>query len=98
MNDETARQLDLLAIFHDVLAGITGLFALFPLLHPAMGVWRVSSGFPEQAPKPGEAPMSREMFGWIFVAVGSVLIAFGLTLATLVVLTRPGVREAFEHA
>ncbi len=137
ITDDTARQLDLLAIFHYVLAGITALFALFPILHLAMGVWMVSGGFPEQAPKPGEPPMSPEMFGWFFVGIASVLIAFGMTLAallavagrrlkqrrshtfclvvagltcmnmplgtvlgvfTLVVLTRPGVREAFERA
>ena len=137
MNDETERQLDLLAIFHYVLAGITALFALFPVLHLAMGLWMVSGGLPEQAPKPGHAPMDPQMFGWIFVAIASVIIAFGMTLAallgiagrrlkqrrshtfclvvaglscvnmplgavlgvfTLVVLTRPGVREAFERA
>jgi hypothetical protein len=137
ITDDTERQLDLLAVFHYVLAGITGLFALFPVLHLAMGLWMVSGGFPEQAAKPGQAPMDPQMFGWIFVAIASVLIAFGMTLAallavagrrlkqrrshtfclvvagltcmnmplgtvlgvfTLVVLTRPGVREAFERA
>ena len=134
ITEETERQLDLLAIFHYVLAGITGLFALFPVLHLAMGLWMVSGGFPDQAMKSGQAPMDPQIFGWIFVAIAAALIAFGMALAallavagrrlkqrrshtfclvvagltcmnmplgtvlgvfTLVVLTRPGVRDAF---
>lgn len=137
ITDETVRQLDLLAILHYVLAGITALFALFPVLHLAMGIWMVSGGFPEPAPKPGEPPISPELFGWIFIGFATAFIAFGLALAallvmagrrlkqrrshtfcavvaglaclnmplgtvlgvfTLVVLTRPGVREAFDNA
>ncbi|MGL6289634.1 MAG: hypothetical protein ACRC2H_02990 [Silanimonas sp.] len=137
ITDETTQQLELLAIFHYILAGITALFALFPILHLAIGLWMVSGGFPEEASKPGQPPMDPKMFGWLFVGIASALIALGMTLAallaiagrrlkqrrshtfclvvagvscmnmplgtvlgvfTLVVLTRPGVREAFERA
>jgi hypothetical protein len=137
ITDETARQLDLLAVFHYVLAGITALFALFPVLHLAMGIWMVSGGFPEPAATSGETPMDPQVFGWFFVALASFLIVCGLALAallavagrrlkqrrshtfclvvaglaclnmplgtvlgvfTLVVLTRPDVRQAFGNA
>ena len=138
ISDDTERQLDLLAVFHYVLAGVTGLFALFPVLHLAVGLWMIVGGFPEQAAPSGRSPMDDpQWFGWIFVAIASLLITAGLTLATLlavagrrlkqrrshtfclvvaglacmnmplgtvlgvftlVVLTRPGVREAFERA
>lgn len=137
ISDDTERQLDLLSVFHYVLAGITGLFALFPILHLAVGLWMVGGGFPEPSTKPGQAPMDPQLFGWIFVAIASLLITAGLALATLlavagrrlkqrrshtlclvvaglacmnmplgtvlgvftlVVLTRPGVRETFERA
>lgn len=134
--NDVERQLDLLGLFHYILAGITGVFALFPVLHLAVGLWMVGGGLTEQAAKPGQAPMDPQLFGWLFVAIASMLIAFGLALATLlgiagrrlkqrrshtfclvvaglaclnmplgtvlgvftlVVLTRPGVRETFER-
>ena len=134
INDDTARQLDLLAIFHYVMSGITALMSLLPVIHLAMGIWMVSGGFPEHSPKPGEPPISPELFGWLFIFIASIVIVVGFAMAvalamagtrlkqrrshtfclvvagvscinmplgtvlgvfTLVVLSRPGVREAF---
>ena len=43
---EDLQQLKLLSIFHYVLAGITGLFSLFPLIHLFMGLAIVTGHLP----------------------------------------------------
>jgi hypothetical protein len=49
--EDNASQLRLLAIFHYVVAAITGLFSLFPVLHLVMGLAMVN-GRPTRATRP----------------------------------------------
>lgn len=80
-NDSQARQddeqLELLAIFHYVAAGITALLSLLPLVQLAFGLT-----FLARVPR---APRGEEifaaMFGWFFVLVAAVAVACGLALA-----------------
>lgn len=55
--------LRLLSIFHYVLAGLTGLFAVFPLLYVGLGVAFVTRAFPDGSDGP---PV---LFGWLMIAV-----------------------------
>lgn len=64
--------LRLLSIFHYVLAALSGLFAIFPLVYVGMGVAFVAGAF-EGEPDPPPA-----LVGWM-------LIAFGLLFLSLVV-------------
>lgn len=76
---EDLQQLRLLSIFHYVVAAITGLFSLFPVIHLVIGLAMVNGHMPVPPDQPG-AP-SPELFGWFFVAFAGVFIVCGLTLA-----------------
>ena len=72
------QHLDLLGIFHYVVAGISALCSLIPVIHLAMGLAMVTGQFPH---KPGEPDPA--MFGWIFVVLGGGFIAAGLAFSAL---------------
>ena len=76
---EDDKFLDLLAIFHYVVAGLTALFACFPLIHVAVGVSVVSNAFE----RPHAPPAA---IGWNFVAVGGTLVACGWALAVAILI------------
>lgn len=79
------EHLRLLVIFHYVLAGVTALFACFPIIHIALGAFFLLA--PEEMMKNdgGEAPPA--WFGWIFVGLGSVFVLMGWTMALLTFLS-----------
>jgi len=66
--------LRLLSIFHYVVAAITALFSLFPVIHLMIGLGLVSGRLPSS--DPGAA-----LAGWIFVGLATMFILCGLTLA-----------------
>ncbi|MCX7044581.1 MAG: hypothetical protein NTX50_03710 [Candidatus Sumerlaeota bacterium] len=81
--DKDNEHLRLLAIFHYVLAGITALFSLMPIIHVIMGIMILSGKFPPQNP---HDDFPKEFFGWMFVIIGSAVIIVGLSLATGILL------------
>ena len=72
------QNLNLLSIFHYVVAGLTALFSCMFLIHIAMGIAMIRGAFDQgqNAPPP--------FLGWFFVIIGSVLILVGWTLACLI--------------
>jgi hypothetical protein len=68
--------LQILAIFHYVVAGFAALVSLFPTVHLVVGLCMVSGYFTE--PKE-EFPI--RLAGWLLVAFASFWIAVGLTFA-----------------
>ena len=72
------QHLDLLAIFHYIVAGLTALFSCMFLIHVAMGIAMLCGAFGEK-----EAPP--KFMGWIFVIFPSLLILAGWILAGLMV-------------
>ena len=58
--------LRLLTIFHYVVAGLAALFAMFPLIHLAMGLFLVFCA--KNFSGPGQTPPP-VWFGWIFIIV-----------------------------
>jgi hypothetical protein len=77
------EHLRLLSIFHYVVAAITALFGCFPIIHVAVGLIFILA--PEQfKDDKGGAPPA--WFGWVFVGVGSFIIAMFWTLAICVAL------------
>lgn len=76
--DSDAQQLHLLSVFHYVVAGITALFSLFPLIHLAVGVAMVAGWLDDDSG--GEQVFA----GLFFIAIALVMMTAGLTLAGLI--------------
>jgi hypothetical protein len=77
--DRDTEQLNLLAIFHYVVAGLAALFSFFPLIYTTIGaifVFVARRG----TPKPGEE-LPPELLGWIFIGIGSFLFLLGIAMA-----------------
>lgn len=89
---QDAAHLDLLGIFHYVVAALGALFSLIPVIHLAMGIAMVTGHFPHKAGEPDPA-----LFGWIFVAVGGLMILCGLTFSALLAYAGRCLRQRRRH-
>jgi hypothetical protein len=78
---EDIQQLKLLSVFHYVIAGITALFSLLPLIHLFMGLAIVTGRMPMEHHGAQAPPMDPQLFGWFFVGFAAVFILAGMTLA-----------------
>lgn len=76
--NQDPKDLDLLGIFHYVVAGIAAIFSCFPLIHLFMGIMIMTGGFGESQ-NPGD-PAPR-FIGLIFVVFAGVFILTGLAFA-----------------
>ena len=77
--ERDTEQLNLLAIFHYVVAGLAALFSFFPLLYTVFGVIFIIAARHGTA-KPGEE-LPPEFLGWIFAVLGLVLFVIGIAMA-----------------
>ena len=68
------EHLSLLVIGHYVLAGITTLFALFPVIHLVIGLAMLTGQLDQGQP-------ADRLFGLLFMLVAAVMIGLGLALA-----------------
>ncbi len=82
--DRDTEQLNLLAIFHYVVAGLAAIFSFFPLLYTAVGVIFIFAARHGTA-KPGEE-LPPEFLGWIFAVLGSVLFVIGIAMAICILI------------
>jgi hypothetical protein len=78
------EHLQLLAIFHYVVAGLAALFSFFPLLYTTIGTIFIFAARHGTA-KPGE-DLPPEFLGWIFAVTGSVLFLIGLAMAICILI------------
>ena len=78
------EQLQLLAIFHYVVAGLATLFSFFPLLYTTVGAIFIFAARHGTA-KPGE-DLPPEFLGWIFAVLGSLLFLIGITMAICILI------------
>jgi len=83
METQDQEHLRLLSIFHYVVAGLLGLFACFPLIYAAMGLFLVfgASKFATHGETPPPA-----FLGWIFVAIGLFFSLLGWALVICIVI------------
>src|SRR5882757_6948441 len=77
--DRDTEQLNLLAIFHYVVAGLAALFSFFPLLYTTVGAIFIFAARHGTA-KPGE-DLPPEFLGWIFAVLGALFFLAGLAMA-----------------
>ena len=79
-SNQDAEHLNLLVVFHYVVAGIAGVFALFPIIHLVVGLVMLLS--PESFAGNGQKPPA--FIGLLFVIMALFFIMMGLTLAVFV--------------
>ena len=91
---QDAAHLDLLGVFHYVIAGLTALFSLFPVIHLVIGVAMVG-GHLDMHAKPGEPDPA--LFGWFFIAIAAILIACGLTFSAFLAYAGRCLRQRRRH-
>ena len=82
--NQDKEHLQLLAIFHYVVAGLAALFSFFPLLYTTVGAIFIFAAR-HGTPKPGEEPPP-EFIGWIFAIVGSLLFLLGIAIAICILI------------
>ena len=75
------EHLKLLSIFHYVVGGLAGLFALFPVIHLVIGLVFILA--PEVFESDGEAPPA--FLGWFFVIFAGMFIITGWVLAGFII-------------
>jgi hypothetical protein len=82
--DRDAEQLNLLAIFHYVVAGLGALFSFFALLYTTVGAIFIFAARHGTA-KPGE-DLPPEFLGWIFGVLGALLFLIGIAMAICILI------------
>ena len=97
MKDDS-EQLQLLAIFHYIIAGLAALFSFLPLLYTTIGAVFIFAAR-HGTPKPGEE-LPPEFLGWLFVVLGSVLFLAGLAMAVCILIAGRSLsrREGYSFA
>ena len=78
------EHLQLLAIFHYVVAGLAALFSFFPLLYTTVGAVFIFAARHGTA-KPCE-DLPPEFLGWIFAVLGSLLFLIGIAMAICILI------------
>ena len=94
--DRDTEQLNLLAIFHYVVAGLAALFSFFPLLYTALGVIFIFAAR-HGTVKPGEE-LPPEFLGWIFAVVGALLFVIGMAICILIAGRSLALRKHYSSA
>src|SRR5215813_13139689 len=82
--DRDSEQLNLLAIFHYVVAGLATLCSFFPLLYTGLGVIFIFAARHGTAKSGEELPP--EFLGWIFAVLGSLLFVVGIAAALCILI------------
>ena len=84
------QHLDLLAIFHYVVGGLTAVFSCMFLFHVGMGIAMLNGAFDGKNPPP-------KFFAWLFILVGSVFIVAGWTLAAFMIAAGRRLKRRASH-
>lgn len=91
--DQNEQYLNILAIFHYVVGGLTALFACFPIFHLTIGLGMLTGGF---GPMPdGEFPF--RLFGLMFVLIPAAIILLGWILAGFMIATGYFLHKRQKH-
>lgn len=79
MADPDVTHLNVLAICFWVWGALTAIMSSFALIHLAMGIAIVTGNFNMQAQPPG----SEKFIGWMFVAIGGMVVTLGWLIGGL---------------
>ncbi|WKZ34675.1 MAG: hypothetical protein QY332_13725 [Anaerolineales bacterium] len=78
--NQDLEHLKILSVFHYVVAGISAIFACFPIFHLAMGISMITGGFFMDQPA-ADAPFPTALFGLMFTLIPAAIILFGWAFA-----------------
>ena len=73
------QNLNLLSVFHYVVAGLTALFSCIFIVHIAMGVAMLSGVFDSKDAPP-------RIFAWLFIVIPAFAMLCGWTLSVLIIM------------
>lgn len=76
--NQDQEHLQLLSVFHYVVAGLLGLFSLIPVVHLVIGIAMISGTLGN-----GDAPGAAAM-GWLFAVFAAAWILIGLSTAVCI--------------
>jgi hypothetical protein len=76
--NQDKEHLQLLAIFHYVVAGLAALFSFFPLLYSVLGGFFL---YAANHPGPSNQEPPPAVLGWVFIVLGTFFFLAGLTMA-----------------
>jgi hypothetical protein len=82
--DRDTEQLNLLAIFHYVVAGFAALFSFFPLIYTVVGAIFIFAAR-HGTGKPGEE-LPPEFLGWLFAVLGALLFVIAIVMAICILI------------
>src|SRR5207248_11044019 len=72
------EHLQLLAVFHYVIAGLATLFCLFPLLYSILGGFLL---YAANHPGPSNQEPPPAVLGWVFIVLGTLFFLAGVAMA-----------------
>ena len=87
------EQLRLLSVFHYVVAGLAGLFSLFPLVYVGMGVFFLVGSFPST----GHGAPPPPFIGWFMIGLGTIMMLFGLGYVALMIIAGRSLARRRRH-
>jgi hypothetical protein len=76
--NQDAEHLQLLTIFHYVVAGVAALLSFFPLFYSVIGGFLL---YAAEHPGPSNQQPPPAFLGWIFIVIGAVFFLAGVAMA-----------------
>ena len=92
--NQDEKYLNLLSIFHSVVAGLSALLACFPIIHLVFGIITIVIGLQPSSDYRGPPPA---LFGGFFVAVASIAIVLGWAFAIAIAVAGWHLRRRKHH-
>jgi hypothetical protein len=77
------EHLQLLAVFHYVVAGLATLFCFFPLLYSILGGFLL---YAANHPGPGNQEPPPAVLGWVFIVLGTLFFLAGVAMAICILI------------
>lgn len=87
---DDSEHLNLLSLFHYVVAGLAALFSLFPVFHLVMGIGLVSGALDNGRP---EAAVGQSVVGWLLIVFAVAFIVCGFSFALCLALAGKFLKE-----
>lgn len=95
-SSEDESHLNLLSVFHWVIAGLAALTGFFPIIHVVVGIFALVGGTIGNVPEP-EARLLTAGVGAMFIVIGLMIMAISWTMAFCLYLTGSYLKAHTNH-